>query len=98
MATIKMDSYNLENKCIPRIDDVISSLKSAKSYLANNSLPSDFAYRNTLNNSINNLDSCINKLTNLRRNINKSTDLIDDVLQDAMRSVNTLSTKVVNER
>lgn len=98
MSTIKLDSYVIKTRCIPRIDDIIDSLKSAKSYLTYNSLPSDFKYRNTLESSINLIESCINNLRNIKEYINESNSSFDRTLQDVMDDAQSLPTKIVSRR
>lgn len=98
MATIKIDSYTMRTRCIPRINDIIDVLRNARSYLSYNSLPSDFKYRSTLESSIDSIDSCIRKLNNIKEYINESNGSFDKILQDITQDVQNLPTKIISRR
>ncbi len=98
MSTIKLDSYTMKNRCIPRIDELVETLMNAKNYLTSNSLPSDFEYRTLLENTINSINSCISNLRNVKNYINESNDSFDRVLQDIAQDVQRLPTKIINRR
>lgn len=98
MSTIKLDSYTLRTRCISRIDDLKGTLRNAKSYLTYNSLPTNFKYRNTLENIIDSIDSCISNLEEIKDYINESNSSFDRILQDVMQESNSLPTKIVSRR
>ncbi len=98
MATIKLDSYTLKNKCIPRINDLKSTLRNARNYLSYGSLPTNFKYRSRLENIINSIDTCITKLEKVKVYINESNSSFDSVLQDIIRDSSNLPTKIINRR
>ncbi len=98
MSTIKLDSYNMKNRCIPRIDDLIETLKDAKNHLSYNALPSDFKYRNSLDSAIDLINSCINNLRNIKDYINESNNTFDRILQDIIQDAQKLPTNIIDRR
>lgn len=98
MSTIKLDSYTIKNRCLPRIDDMIETLNNAKKHLAYNSLPTDFKYRNTLESLIDSINSCINNLKNVKNYLNNNNSSFDRTLQDITQDVQKLPTKIVSRR
>ena len=98
MSTIKLDSYMLRTRCVSRIDDLKGNIKNAKNYLTYSSLPTNFKYRNSLENIINSLNSCISNLEKVKDYINESNNSFDNILQDIIKDVNGLPTKVISRR
>lgn len=98
MATIKIDSYTMKTRCIPRINDIVDTLNKSRNYLSYNSLPSNFNYRSILESSIDSLDSCITKLNNIKDYINESNGSFDKILQDITQDVQKLPTKIISRR
>ncbi len=98
MSTLKLDSYNMKNRCIPRIDDLIETLKNAKNYLSYNSLPSNFKHRGQLESVIDSINSCINNLRNVKNYITESDDSFDRILQDITQDSQKLPTNIINRR
>lgn len=98
MTKIIFDSYELKTKTVPRIDDLLESLTKAKNYMQQTSIPSDFYYRTTYYNTINDINTCINKLKNIKDYINNGTVLYNTVLEEMVENINKLPTDVVMKR
>lgn len=95
MSKIEFDSYNLKNKVNPTIDDIISSLKAAKSYLNDVTLPQDFYYRTTFYNTISGLQGVIDRLEKVQSKINKTSTDFSETKQEISSVLNKLPINII---
>ena len=83
MSKIVLDYGPIQNNAISSLENVISSLNDAISFLQQNYIPGDFYRRTTLSNTIADLKAQRDKLTNIKNwliNSNKNYDSMIDKL------------------